>query len=147
MSARSGTDPQEWATARRSSSASVGLAGVSKKNALVLGWIAASQASLSRPSIAVWAIPNRLSTLLRIQRHEPNASRSTTTWSPALSMHNSALVIAAMPLACTLHASAPSIAAMRASSIATVGFWKREYCIPDDSPAKRSATVCASSKV
>src|SRR5688572_32719766 len=48
-----------------------------------------------------------------------------TTWSPVCSWHRNAVVIAAMPLAWTRHASAPSIAAIRSSSIATVGFCSR----------------------
>ena len=42
-----------------STRSSVGLAGVSKKNALVLGRTACSQASMSRPSTSVEAMPKR----------------------------------------------------------------------------------------
>ena len=53
-------------------------------------------------------------------------ARAATQWSPAESWHKSAAVIAAMPEACARQASAPSISAIRSSSIDTVGFWRRE---------------------
>ena len=46
---------------------------------LILSCIAASQATLSRPSTTVCVMPKRLSTLSRIHRHEPNAARAATT--------------------------------------------------------------------
>ena len=88
--------------------------------------IAASQAWLSRASITVASMPNFGSRVSTSQRHEPNAARPATMWSPALSWHSSATVIAAIPLAWTRQASAPSIEAMRSSSMATVGFCSRE---------------------
>ena len=105
---------------------SVGLAGVSKKNTLVSGRIAASQAALSALSITVVWMPNLGSRLSTSQRQEPKAARAATTWSPAESWQSSAVVIAAIPLACARQASAPSSSAMRSSSMATVGFWRRE---------------------
>jgi hypothetical protein len=104
----------------------VGLAGVSKKNTRVLGRTAASHAALSPMSTTVVSIPNFGSRVSTSQRQEPNAARPPTTWSPALSWLSSAVVIAAMPVAWTRQASAPSIAAMRSSSMATVGFCSRE---------------------
>ena len=82
------------------------------------------------PSTTVWVIPKRVQHIgedpaARAERGAPGDHVIALR-----SMHSSALVIAAMPLACALHASAPSIAAIRSSSIATVGFWKREYCMP-----------------
>ena len=55
------------------------LAGVSKKNSLVLPLIAAFQASLSRLSIVVVAIPHLGSRLSVSQRQDPNAARAATT--------------------------------------------------------------------
>jgi hypothetical protein len=46
-------------TAAMSTRSSVGLAGVSKKKALVLDLTAVSQAPMSRPSISVQLIPKR----------------------------------------------------------------------------------------
>jgi len=103
----------------------VGLAGVSKKKTLVLGWIAAFQASLSRLSMVVVVMPQRGSRLSVSQRHEPNAARAATTWSPWLNWQSNAVVIAAIPVACIRQASAPSISAIRSSTIATVGFCRR----------------------
>ena len=88
--------------------------------------IASTQAWLSRASIVVLSMPKRGNSWSTIQRHEPNAARPATMWSPWLSWHSSAMLIAAMPLDCTRHASAPSIAAIRSSSMATVGFCSRE---------------------
>ena len=80
-----------------STMSSVGLAGVSKKKTLVSGRIAASHAAVSRPSTIVVAMPNLGSSVSVSQRHDPNAARAPTRWSPAESWHSSAAVIAAMP--------------------------------------------------
>jgi hypothetical protein len=104
----------------------VGLAGVSKKNTLVFGRIASTHAWLSRASMVVDSMPKRGNSWSTSHRHEPNAARPATTWSPWLSWHSRATVMAAIPLDWTRHASAPSIAAIRSSSIATVGFCSRE---------------------
>ena len=58
---------------------SVGLAGVSKKNTLVLGRIAASQAALSALSMMVTSIPNFGSRVSHSQRQLPKAARAATT--------------------------------------------------------------------
>ena len=60
------------------------------------------------------------------QAEPGTAAFAATIWSPADSWQSKAVVIAAMPVACVRHASAPSISAMRSSSIATVGFCSRE---------------------
>src|SRR3546814_7904681 len=66
-------------------------------------------------------------------RRPPRSTRTDTLFpyttlfrsSPAESWHSKAVVIAAMPVAWVRHASAPSMSAMRSSSIATVGFCRR----------------------
>ena len=63
----------------------VGLAGVSKKNNFVSGRTASSNACGSRASTIVAPIPNFGSSVSVSHRHEPNAARPATTWSPALS--------------------------------------------------------------
>jgi hypothetical protein len=91
-----------------------------------LGRIAASHAALSRASTTVTSTPKRGSKWSPSHRHEPNAARAVTIWSPAESWHSSAAVIAAMPDAWVRQASAPSSNAIRSSSICTVGFCRRE---------------------
>src|SRR3546814_15884780 len=82
-------------TCCKSTISSVGLAGVSKKKTLVLGRIAFSQASLSRPSTTVDSIPKRGHSVSTSQRHDPNAALAATTWSPTESCLSSAEVLAA----------------------------------------------------
>jgi hypothetical protein len=62
-----------------------------------------------------------------IQWQEPNSAREAMTRSPVLRWASSAACTAAMPVAVARQASAPSMAASRASSMATVGLPKREY--------------------
>ena len=62
-----------------------------------------------------------------IQWQEPNRAREATTRSPALRWLSSAEDTAAMPVAVTRQASAPSSSARRVSSAVTVGLPKREY--------------------
>ncbi|MCY1170172.1 hypothetical protein D9M73_102330 [compost metagenome] len=112
--------------ALRSAMSIVGLAGVSKKNTLVLALAASSNACGSRASTTVVSMPNLGSSVSTSQRHDPNAARPATTWSPVWSWHSNTAVIAAMPVAIVRHASAPSSKAIRASSISTVGFCSRE---------------------
>ena len=105
----------------------VGLAGrFEEEQTLVSGRIASANACGSRASTIVVAMPNLGSNVSASQRHEPNAARPATIWSPLWSWHSSAAVIAAMPDAIVRHASAPSSSAMRSSSICTVGFCSRE---------------------
>ncbi len=67
------------------------------------------------------------SSVLTIQWQEPNKARAATTRSPVFKALSMAPCTAAMPVAVQRQASAPSISASRASSIATVGLEKREY--------------------
>src|SRR3546814_5373868 len=66
-------------TASRSTTSIVGLAGVSKKNTLVLGLSASAKACGSRASTVVVSIPKRGSSVSTSQRHDPNAARPATT--------------------------------------------------------------------
>jgi hypothetical protein len=104
-----------------STRSSVGLAGVSKKKALVLGRTARSHASRSRPSTSVEAMPKRGQRSSTTYRHDPNSARAATTWSPALRKQSSEAVTAAMPVAVARAAPAPSSSRMRSSNMATVG--------------------------
>ena len=63
---------------------------------------------------------------LRDVPFNPKAARAETQWSPAESWHRRDAVMAAMPEGCARQAGAPSRLAIRASSIATVGFCRRE---------------------
>ncbi len=72
-------------------------------------------------------MPKRGSRVETIQWQEPNSAREATTRSPAFRCDISAAFTAAIPEAVTRHASAPSSAARRRSSIVTVGLPKREY--------------------
>ena len=113
-------------TASRSTTSIVGLAGVSKKKTLVFGRTASANCCGSRASITVVSTPKRGSRLSVSQRQEPKAARPWTIWSPALTWHRIAAVIAAMPDDMVRQASAPSSRAIRSSSISTVGFCRRE---------------------
>jgi hypothetical protein len=104
-----------------SSTSSVGLVGLSRKNALVLGRTACFHWSRSSPSTSVEATPKRGRNSSITQRHEPNSALAATTWSPARTCPISAVVTAAMPLAVARAASAPSNSAMRRSNMVTVG--------------------------
>ncbi len=57
----------------------------------------------------------------------PEQRPDATTRSPVLRWQSIAACTAAIPVAVARQASAPSIAASRASSIATVGLPNREY--------------------
>ena len=65
-------------TAAISTRSSVGLAGVSKKNARVLGRMARCQAAVSRPSTSVQSMPKRGHSSCATYRHEPNMARAAT---------------------------------------------------------------------
>jgi hypothetical protein len=104
---------------------SVGLAGLSRKNAFVSSRTASRQAERSGPSTRVERTPKRGSHSSITQRQEPNRALAATTWSPALSWPIRAAVTAAMPVAVARAACAPSTAAIRASNMATVGLEKR----------------------
>ncbi|AGP53210.1 hypothetical protein M271_07950 [Streptomyces rapamycinicus NRRL 5491] len=121
LSASSGTVPQEWATARRSSSASVGLAGVSTMTSPVSGRIASAipAGSTQVTSVPSSPVSNRWSL-------HPYSGRTATTcrspWAPRASRH---ALSAAMPLANATALSVPSSRARAVSKRATVGLSRR----------------------
>ncbi len=103
-----------------------GLEGVSRKRSRVAGRTAARQSRGSAPSTNVVATPKRVSTFAKSCTVAPKMLDDETMWSPALRSPIAVARIAAIPDAVATQASAPSSAARRSCSIATVGFEKRE---------------------
>ena len=88
---------------------------------MVFGLTAFSQLAMSVPSTSVASMPYFGASVSTTQRQEPNSARAATIWSPALALHRSAAVTAAMPDAVARASSAPSSAHMRFSNMSTVG--------------------------
>ncbi len=138
--------PALWAmsaTAAMSATSVSGFEGVSRKNSLVFGLTAARQAARSVPSTKVVSTPNLAKMLENSVMVEPKMARELTRWSPACIDDITIDMIALIPDAVAMHASAPSSAARRLWNIATVGLVKREYVKPDSELAKRSAASAA----
>ncbi|CAM5599666.1 hypothetical protein SGRIM128S_06004 [Streptomyces griseomycini] len=121
LSTSSGTEPQAWATARRSISASVGLAGDSTSTRPVSGRSASATpagsvqvtSEPSSPAVSRWSL-------------HPYRGRTATTWrSPVEPRTSRTALSAAMPLAKATAASVPSRRARAVSKRATVGLPSR----------------------
>ena len=113
------------ASAAMSHTSVSGLVGVSANSSLVLGLIAARHSARSVCDTKLVSTPNLANSLANRLTVEPNTEREHTTWSPALSRPITSSRIALMPVAVATAASAPSMAARRASRLRTVGLLVR----------------------
>ncbi|GBP99205.1 hypothetical protein SSP531S_06000 [Streptomyces spongiicola] len=121
LSTSSGTEPQEWASAAMSASASVGLAGLSTITSPVSGRIAAATPA---GSVQVTSVPSSPPSS-RWSLH-PYSGRTATTWrSPIEARTSSTAVRAAIPLAKATASSVPSSRASAVSKRAVVGLSSR----------------------
>jgi len=121
--------PWAWAISarRRMSATSVsGLDGVSRKNSLVFGRTACSQAATSVWPTKVVSSPKRERMPEKSCTVAPKRPVEATMWSPALRWAMTSERIADMPEAVATQASAPSSPASRSWKAATVGLVKRE---------------------
>ena len=102
-----------------------GLVGVSAKSSFVVGRNAARHSSRSVCDTNVVSTPNLPNSLANRLTVEPNTEREQITWSPLFSRPMISRRIALMPVEVATAASAPSIAARRASKLRTVGLLVR----------------------
>ncbi len=113
------------ATAAMSITLIAGLPSVSEKMARVLGLSARRKFSGSSGSTRVASMPKFLKFTASIVYVPPYTFADETTWSPLFRILRNATIPAACPLAVATAARPPSIAAMRSSNTAVVGFERR----------------------
>jgi hypothetical protein len=93
---------------------------------LVVGRSAACQADKSVCETKLVSTPNLPNSLPNRLRVEPNTDCEQITWSPLFSKPMMSSKMALMPVDVATAASAPSMAARRASKLRTVGLLVRE---------------------